>query len=70
MDNTDNSYGLRNEVLDSIRSIAVADDVGCLKLFGSRAGGDYRERSDIDLAVYGARSKTSGSMSKRVFRYC
>ena len=53
MDNTNNSYGLRKEVLDSIRSIAAADDVGCLKLFGSRARGDYRERSDIDLAVYG-----------------
>ena len=55
MDNTNNSYGLRKEVLDSIRSIAAADDVGCLKLFGSRARGDYRERSDIDLAVYGGK---------------
>lgn len=46
-------YGLEDEL---IRRIAeAAERLGALKLvlFGSRARGDYRPSSDIDLAVYG-----------------
>lgn len=47
--------GLKDEVLNSIKSIGADCDVEKIILFGSRARGDYKERSDIDLAVYGGR---------------
>ncbi len=49
------SFGIRNELLESIISLAEKHDIGRLYLFGSRARGDYRERSDIDLAATGGR---------------
>ena len=45
--------GIREEVLDEIVAIAEKYDIRKVILFGSRARGDYRERSDIDLAVFG-----------------
>lgn len=44
---------LRNDIVESIREIARRDGVRRVVLFGSRARGDNRERSDIDLAVAG-----------------
>lgn len=40
----------------------LAQDLGSerLVLFGSRARGDHRERSDIDLAVYGLTPTQAG----------
>ncbi len=49
------SFGMRKELLESIISLAEKYDIGRLYLFGSRARGDYRERSDIDLAAAGGR---------------
>lgn len=46
-------YGIKEKVLDEIRSIAQKYDVERVMLFGSRARGDYKERSDIDLAFEG-----------------
>lgn len=46
-------YGLKENLLNELRRIAKEQDVSTLLLFGSRARGDYRERSDIDLAVIG-----------------
>lgn len=46
-------YGLKEEVLVEIISFAKTYEIETLYLFGSRARGDYKERSDIDLAVEG-----------------
>ena len=45
--------GIEKEALESIRNIACRCGVSRVVLFGSRARGDYRPKSDIDLAVYG-----------------
>lgn len=45
--------GLSSKVLQSIIGLARAHHLRSLVLFGSRARGDFRDRSDIDLAVSG-----------------
>ena len=45
--------GIRAIVLAQIRSIAEQYDLRSVILFGSRARGDFKERSDIDLAESG-----------------
>ena len=46
-------YGLSDELLRGIAEAAVQAGAAKLVLFGSRARGEYRLSSDIDLAVYG-----------------
>ena len=48
--------GIKQNVLQAIIKLAKDNDVRKLILFGSRARGDYKERSDIDLAFYGGRA--------------
>ena len=43
--------GIKKKVLEEITQLAVEYHVQKVILFGSRARGDYWERSDIDLAV-------------------
>ena len=44
-------YGLSKEVYERIKKV-IDDNKNCkIVLFGSRARGDYKETSDIDLAV-------------------
>ena len=45
--------GIHAIVLEQIRSIAKQYDLNRVILFGSRARGDFKERSDIDLAASG-----------------
>ena len=45
--------GIHAVVLEHIRSIAKQYDLNRVILFGSRARGDFKERSDIDLAASG-----------------
>ena len=45
--------GLKKALIDEIISLAKQYGVEKLILFGSRARGDYKERSDIDLAFFG-----------------
>lgn len=45
--------GIREQVLEEICSLAQKYDVQKVILFGSRARGDYKRTSDIDLAVKG-----------------
>ena len=46
-------YGLKTSLLQSINELAKKYNIQKVVLFGSRARGDYKERSDIDLAVSG-----------------
>lgn len=47
------STGIREAVLKQIRDLAAQYGLRKVILFGSRARGDFKERSDIDLAVSG-----------------
>lgn len=47
--------GIKQEVIDQICNIAKECNVTKVLLFGSRARGDYKDRSDIDLAVIGGK---------------
>ena len=46
-------HGLRSIVIDEILAYAKEYGLKRVILFGSRARGDYKQRSDIDLAVEG-----------------
>ena len=46
-------YGLKESLIREITDLAQKYGMSTVILFGSRARGDYRERSDIDLAVSG-----------------
>lgn len=46
-------YGLKKDVVDAILQLAKKHKMKKIIVFGSRARGDYKERSDIDLAVFG-----------------
>jgi predicted nucleotidyltransferase len=45
--------GIKTRVLDEIRDLAQKYDVKKVILFGSRARGDFKRTSDIDIAVEG-----------------
>ena len=48
-----NDTGIRPEVIEEIRNLAQKYDIEKVILFGSRARGDFRRASDIDIAVTG-----------------
>ena len=58
--------GIKQNVLQEIIRLAKENDVKKLILFGSRARGDYKERSDIDLAFYGGNSSQLDRKSTRL----
>lgn len=45
--------GIKNSVLQEIKKLAKKHLIEKVIIFGSRARGDFRETSDIDLAVKG-----------------
>lgn len=45
--------GIRFQVMEEIKKLAQKYEIQKVVLFGSRARGDYRKVSDIDLAVSG-----------------
>lgn len=45
--------GIKQQVIHEIQNLAQKYEVRKVILFGSRARGDFREKSDIDLAVKG-----------------
>ena len=45
--------GIRQKVIDEIIELAQKNEVKKVILFGSRARGDYKRTSDIDLAFCG-----------------
>ena len=48
-----NSFGLNDIVLRQIIELAQKRNITKVILFGSRARGDFKKKSDIDLAVSG-----------------
>ena len=46
-----NNTGIKPKVIEEIRTFARKYNIDKVILFGSRARGDYRRTSDIDLAV-------------------
>ena len=48
--------GIKEKVIQEIIQLAKKNNVGKVILFGSRARGDYKEKSDIDLAFMGGNS--------------
>ncbi len=49
----DKLYGLSDNILDEICGLAEKYNICKVIIFGSRARGDYKDLSDIDLAVSG-----------------
>lgn len=48
------SFGLPETTLSLIRKqLAIYPSINCVKIFGSRAKGNYKPSSDIDLVLYG-----------------
>ncbi|EET59191.1 nucleotidyltransferase domain protein [Marvinbryantia formatexigens DSM 14469] len=45
--------GIKEKVLAALKQYAQECNIERVILFGSRARGDFKERSDIDLAVFG-----------------
>lgn len=50
--------GIRQKVIDEIVELAQKNEVKKVILFGSRARGDYKRTSDIDLAFCGGNSSS------------
>ena len=48
-----NQTGIKEKVVQEIIELAIRYNLDKVVLFGSRARGDYRRTSDIDLAVAG-----------------
>lgn len=53
MNYTVHNTGIRPALLDEIALHAAKNGIEKIVLFGSRARGEYRRESDIDLAVFG-----------------
>ena len=49
----ENKTGIREVVIEEIIELAHNYGIGKVILFGSRARGDYKKTSDIDLAIKG-----------------
>lgn len=45
-------YGLSEKIINQIEDIIRKYDKYKFKLFGSRARGDYKKTSDIDIAIF------------------
>lgn len=56
IDKVSEKTGIKSKVLQEIVQLAKENCIGKVILFGSRARGDFKERSDIDLAFHGGNS--------------
>ena len=56
IDKLSQKSGIKSEVLQEIIQLAKQNNVKQVILFGSRARGDYKKRSDIDIAFRGGNS--------------
>lgn len=46
-------FGLQQKIINEITSAAKENKIEKIFLFGSRARGDFNEKSDIDIAISG-----------------
>ena len=53
IDKVSEKTGIKSKVLQEIVHLAKENCIEKVILFGSRARGDFKERSDIDLAFHG-----------------
>ena len=59
-------FGLEENIIENIVNIIKKyDDVEMAKIFGSRARGDYKVQSDIDIALYG--KELTNSINTNIF---
>lgn len=59
-------FGLTEEVVNKIVEILKKyEEVESAKIFGSRARGDYRKGSDIDIALFG--NKLTHTINTKIF---
>lgn len=56
IDKVSEKTGIKSKVLQEIVQLAKENCIEKVILFGSRARGDFKERSDIDLAFRGGNS--------------
>ena len=54
-------FGLKDEMIEEIRKVLKKhQEVRSAKIFGSRARGDYKYNSDIDIAIYSSGELSGG----------
>lgn len=59
-------FGLNEKIIENIIEILKKyDEVEKAVIFGSRARGDYKKASDIDMALYG--DKLTNSINTKIF---
>lgn len=59
-------FGLNESVIENIINILKKYvEVESAKIFGSRARGDYRKASDVDIALFG--SKLTHSINTKIY---
>lgn len=56
IDKVSEKTGIKSKVLQEIVQLAKENCIEKVILFGSRSRGDFKERSDIDLAFHGGNS--------------
>lgn len=56
IDKVSEKTGIKSKVLQEVVQLAKENCIEKVILFGSRARGDFKERSDIDLAFHGGNS--------------
>lgn len=59
-------FGLNNKIIEDIKNILKKyPEVEKAVIFGSRARGDYRKGSDIDITLFG--DKLTNSINTKIF---
>lgn len=59
-------FGLRNDIIDNIKKVfSKYPEIDKACIFGSRARGDYKETSDIDIVIYG--DKLTHTLNTKIF---
>ncbi len=57
-------FGLRDEDIEQIKKILMSNKIKKAILFGSRAKGNYKVGSDIDIAIEGDVNKVSYALNE------
>lgn len=61
-----NKFGLNKKIIEDIKTILKKyPEVEKAVIFGSRARGDYKEASDIDITLFG--DKLTNSINTKIF---